>query len=264
MKKSTGYTAAKAALLGGLVFAAAGSVVPACAQAQAQAHAAPKPASQKWVDYKGVPPAQYDYSKAPKCGVKGLSREEKLERNVRVAEYYYQNYRDAEKRDTILRKQVPDCFADGTSIIMGIFKYMAKMPEFDGIYIKPALTAAQKEAERKALAEGRAGEQLEIKMWKSKYPDFAAVEGSFRVIAAWEDGVEFILDFKGTNADGYTMNYWEHNTFLFNDDGLIWRWDEVADTLGVDMGLRKGWGKGMSEFPYLEVLQSMDKKPKGK
>ena len=65
----------------------------------------------------------------------------------------------------------------------------------------------------------------------------------FRIIAAWEDGVEFILDFKGTNADGYTMNYWEHNTFLFNDDGLIWRWDEVADTLGVDMGLRKGWGQ---------------------
>lgn len=269
MKNAAGWRTSGAALCVGLSLLAATVAMPAYSQEYPrQKLGEHRPASDKWTGYKGVPIEKFDFTKPPRCGVKGLSREEKIERNVRLAEWYYQIYLDSAHRDTLRYTWSgpvggTDCFGADSSMIIGIFKYMDKMPP-GGVFMRPKPTPEQIEAERKLWKEGRAPAQLELKMWKSKYPDYTMVPGSFRVISVWEDGVSFILDTVGTSkVDGHKLAYWEQNTFLLNEDGYIWHYDEVADTRGVDEGLRHGWGKGMEDFPYGEVLKSMDEK-KGK
>jgi hypothetical protein len=224
-----------------------------------------KPATDKWTGYRGVAIEKFDFTKAPRCGVKGLSREEKIERNVRMAEYIYQIYVDAAKHDTLRYTYSGpiggvDCFDDGGSIIMGLAKTLAGMPR-DGFFLTPKRTPQQIEDERKQWEGGRSVLQLEIKMLKSKYPDWSAVPGSFRIVSAWEDGVSYILELGGTNkADGYQWKFWEMNTFLFNDEGRVWHYDEVIDTRGFEEGIHRGWGKRMDEFSYMEMIREMDAK----
>lgn len=200
------------------------------------------PARADYEGYTEAPLSSFDLTKNPGCGVKGLTVAEKIKRNVNVAEFYHQSYA-AMENDTINRHDWSeyDCMADGATFVVGVYMPPPAKP------ISFPKSSSAEEA-RRLVHEGNAGSQKEVRMWKKVYPNLRAVPGTFRVITAWEGGVNWAMAFDATAKDGEHIFYWEINTILINNEGKITHMDCWDDGYGVANAWKKVTGKSFDEI----------------
>lgn len=194
--------------------------------------------------YVDQPAGKFDVTKNPGCGVKAKTREEKIKRNVNIAEFYHQSYA-AMENDTINRHDWTeyDCMAPGATVVVGVYMPPPAKPI--------SFPMPSGEEARKLVKEGNSGSQKEVRMWKKVYPNLRAVPGTFRVITAWEGGVNWVMAFDGTSKDGETIFYWEVNTILVNEDGRITHMDCWDDGQGVANAWKKVTG-----IPFEEIKKN--------
>lgn len=188
-----------------------------------------------------------DVTKNPGCGVKGLTREQKIARNQRLAEYYFQGWSATTmaKHGHQYRFNDHDCFAKDATFRMG-FGLQPEPPEFLGFSL---------------------GQKMDSKMapkaptpFNKVIPDWGTIPGTLRVYPS-ENGAYFIMRFGGTAPTGERIEYWETDYIVVDDDGKITHWEGYNDTMGVDRLFRVVFGKGVKEVGSMGGLISEATKP---
>lgn len=192
-----------------------------------------------------------DLTKNPGCGVSGLSSAEKTQRNIRIAQYYYQAF--VETKLTGSQKHnwdEFDCIAPNETVLLGVLSQPGAKP-------MPMAGRPSPAEARKLVLEGRSPGQMEMKAVKKAFPDYGALPGSYRTIAAWEDGVTFMFWFDGTGTDGKHILMWHVVSIQVNDAGRITNYETFQDTRFVDIVLSRAFGKGLGELTTPDLRKSL-------
>jgi len=173
-------------------------------------------------------PMQYGYepvdlTQNPGLGIRLDTSEEKIERSLRVARWYYQAFQDAAKLDwTHTFGEHPEWYAPNSTVFWGEFTPPPAQPFPAAALFDPTASADDVPM---AVHEGRAT--------RKKLPGYGTVDGSFRA-QPWENGVTFSMTHGGATPSGERIDLWEVNTFLIDDDGLLVHWDNWVDTAALD------------------------------
>lgn len=212
-----------------------------------------------------------DLSKNPGCGLKLTNKEEKTARNIRIAEYSFAAYREAGLGDELKHGLSEYRCMDDATIVGGVFE-----PPPSENWIRPSAEKRLSPQEADKLwKEGNTGAHQEVRRLKQIAPDWGAVPGTFRVIAAWEDGITWVYSLGGARTPGGELimkngqrvpPIWEVTTYLFNEEGFITRVEWWDDSMAVDAQYKASLGVGLREMGgfqgYLKALHDHDAKLK--
>ena len=167
--------------------------------------------------------AAIDVTKNPGCGVKAGTPQEKIERNAKIGELYYQAYLEGVKRGKLYTLFDYGCVAADATTTNWL--------------MEPLSTAKPR-----TLRTDAALQRNEMKAYWKTMPDFAALPDTLQ-IHAWDGGVTFSLIFAGHLADGTVEQLWEINTLLINDAGKITHWEYWRDNQAQDKIFLAAFGK---------------------
>lgn len=186
-----------------------------------------------------------DLNKNPGCGVKGLSREEKTKRNIRMAEFFFKSYVQAGGVGNSMQHEWSEynCWADGAKFILGPY-----MPPPTKPLVMPTGEKLSDEAALKLVRDGKSGGQNEFRLWKKVYPDLGAVPGTFRIIGAWDGGVTWTMSYAGTEETGARYTMWEVDSVRVNDEGRVTQYEFWDDTIGFNVGMLRVTGKTIDDL----------------
>lgn len=190
-------------------------------------------------DYQPVPLAQFNFDNNP-C-VKAASHDEKVKRNIAIAELYFQAYLEGRERGIKKRG-------------WGEHGCMAKDMTFAfGVYMPPP-------AKPVVRPDWNQGEDVEFTRWRKTFPNFGVVPGTFRIMAVDEGTITWVNSFGGPQGDliatdgEHSPAIWEVEVIRVNGDGKITHWDSWTDPLSTDRAMRKIFGKS-----YLNDFQNYKK-----
>lgn len=202
------------------------------------------PAYAAYEDYTPVPLSSYDFSKNPGCGSKGFSRDQKIKRNLALAEMFFQSYLDGRERGIKKRGwHDHNCFAKDATILIGLYNPPPSKPMSLAQLLGPLMGPDGKMPE----------EDVEFKRWRNTFPNFGVVPGSFRVLAVDENSISWVNSFGGPDGDliatdgEHSPPIWEVEVLRVNDLGQITHYDSWTDPLATDRAFRKMFGKSYVE-----------------
>ncbi|MET0984782.1 MAG: hypothetical protein ABW034_05170 [Steroidobacteraceae bacterium] len=181
-----------------------------------------------------------DVTQNPGCGVTLKTKEEKIARNKRLAQYYFQgwNSETMKQHDRQYRFEDHDCFASDATFRMG-FGLEPEPPEFVKVpYRRPSDRPPPKASDSPFM---------------KALPNWGTVPGTLRIVP-WENGCYFIMRFGGNTPSGERIEFWEVDLIEINDAGKITHWEGYNDTLGVDRLFRVAFGKSVKELGRLENM----------
>lgn len=183
-----------------------------------------------------------DITKNPGCGISGLSEQEQIERNRRLALYYFQaSVEEAERgHKYTLASQgcVPD---DGKST--WLYGSFMRPPA------NPSIVTSGHEDEAEFI-------QDESRAWHTVYPDFGAVPGTLRVIP-YKGGVFFSLLYAGTSKSGERVAFWEVVNQLVDENGKVYHYECWNDSEGMERAFQIAFGRsflGMTLPEYFKMI----------
>ncbi|HJT94118.1 MAG TPA: hypothetical protein VJ777_19655 [Mycobacterium sp.] len=164
-----------------------------------------------------------DVTKNPGCGVKGLTSEQKVQRNHRLAELFFQAYVEAPKLGALYSWNRHGCFTPDVAL----YSWLSG-PE------APPQVGSPMVLDPKFL-------QNEWKMLRKAMPDFGVAPGSLKIFP-WDEGVTFRMDYAGHTPEGVLHRVWETATILVNDEGRITYWEFWSDTKAFDALFKAAFG----------------------
>ena len=184
-----------------------------------------------------------DVTKNPGCGVTGLSPAQKVERNRRLALYYFQASVETARRDYKYTLASQGCVPD----------------DGKSMWLYGAFTPPPAEPTMVDVGKGNEGQfiQNESRAWRSVFPDFGAVPGTLRVIP-YEDGVFFTFMYAGTSKTGEKVEFWEVVNQLVNENGKIYHYECWNDTAGMERAFQIAFNtsfRGMTLEKYFELIK---------
>lgn len=186
-----------------------------------------------------------DVTKNPGCGEVAYSPEAKVDRNRRLALYYFQaSVEESERKFKY------------TLASQGCTPRSGKSTWLYGSFTPPPARATIVEA--KASKGGEDFVQRESRAWRSVFPDMGAVPGTLRVLPN-EDGVFFTFKYAGTTKSGQKIDFWEIVNMLVSDQGEIYHYECWNDTAGMEKAFQIAFGrsfKGMSLPEYFGLIES--------
>ena len=181
-----------------------------------------------------------DTSKNPGCGVKGLNREQKIERNLNLLKMYFQTYNENVHTGKMLGWSHYGCLADPWTLVPGTFRPYAQ--------------------EIKVPANTGDGGLGEMQAYWEAIPDLATVPGTF-VGHAWEGGAWSRQNWIGhAKKDGRKIELWETELILVNDEGKITRWEFWGDTIGAQDSIMETHGIDIKNLPLKDYEAAIQKK----
>ncbi len=198
-------------------------------------------------------PGQYgferlDLKENPGFGETYATPEERTDRCLRVARWYFQGFTDAGELDwTHVFGQHPEWIADNATVFWSAFTPPPAQP-----VPYRALTAASANGKVPlAVREGRA--------MRTMMPDFGTVPGSFRAMP-WENGVTFSMIHGGTRASGERVDMWELNTVLLDEKGLLLHWDNWANERVLEEMFQANYGHSFQGLDFATYSDEIDAK----
>lgn len=194
-----------------------------------------------------------DITKNPGCGLQGLTKEQKIARNTRLAKFYFQASVEEAERDYKYTLAHYGCNAPNSTWLYGAFTPPPAKPRVPPV-------------ESEENAEATSGEekmiQMESKAWRTVFPDWGAVPGTFRLIAAWEGGLSLSLMYGGHTKSGEYVEFWEVVTMLVNDEGQVTHYECWNDTLGMEKAFQIVFGKSFRGVDFETYFQMVADKLK--
>lgn len=186
-----------------------------------------------------------DVTKNPGCGQLSYSPQERIDRNRRLALYYFQaSVEEAERKFKY------------TLASQGCQPKSGKSTWLYGAFTPPP--ARQTVVEMKVNKGEEDFVQRESRAWHAVFPDMGAVPGTLRVLPN-EDGVFFTFKYAGTSNSGEKIEFWEIVNMLVNDEGEIYHYECWNDTAGMEKAFQIAFGrsfKGMSLPEYFGLIES--------
>ena len=164
-----------------------------------------------------------DVTQNPGCGLKGLTSRQKVERNRRLAELFFQAYSQAPKYGHLYNWTHHGCFAADVAM----YSWLAPAGAPPQVAPEPLLNPQFF--------------QNEWQLLRKAMPDFGVVPGSLKIFP-WDRGVTFRLDFSGRTPAGVQHRVWESGTILVNDAGKITYWEFWDDTKAIDGLFKAAFG----------------------
>ena len=190
------------------------------------------------IAFAAAPASAIDLKKNPGCGETGLTREQKIERNRRLAEFYYQGYVEAPKTRRLANFGDFKCWAEGATILAGVLDPLGQPKSYPG--------------DMNSLGGG----QTEIKAYWTVIPDFGAQPGTFVAYPA-ENGVMWRQMHGGHTRDGKPVTVWEVCYISVNDAGLITHYETWVDSIGMAKVIELYSGKKMENMTLNDYAKSL-------
>jgi hypothetical protein len=192
-----------------------------------------------------------DIKADPGCGVKNLTAQQKIERNRKLAQLFFQSYVEAPTLQRLYGWQYHRCWADTIRMRAATFTP-------DQIKTETQM-GANDAATDLGLTELR-------NIWKVM-PDWKAIPGSLH-ITAYENGATFSLRYGGHTADGKFHDAWELDIFEINDSGKINYYEFwSAPPQKIEKFAELVYGRNSESLGaqgYGEVIKEIDRKNKKK
>lgn len=198
----------------------------------------------------------FDLDKNPGCRVTGLTREQKIKRNAKIARYYYEMSAQQVKLNYKYTLADHGCDALDATWLYGTFTPPPAKPK--PVYIPPNPKGPGPEfssAETENVIQG------EFRAIVKVLPDFAAVPGTLRVIP-WDGGVNLSMMYAGTTKDGERLTCWEMVTMLVNDEGLITHYEAWNDPIGAEKIMLLAYGHSFQDVGFGQYWQMIDEATK--
>lgn len=186
-----------------------------------------------------------DVERNPGCGVKMASRQERIERNRRMALYYFEASVETARRDYKYTLARQGCVPNDQP---SKWLYGAFTPPPSNPFVVAASGA--KGSEEKLI-------QRENKAWRTVFPDLGATPGTLRIIP-YDGGVYFSLLYSGHSKKGEAVAFWEVVNMLVDDNGKIYHYECWNDTAGMDRAFQIAFGEtflGLSLQRYHELIE---------
>ena len=185
----------------------------------------------------------FDLNKNPGCGVTGLSKEQKIERNRNLAEYYYQAYVQGAKTGHLESWSKFNCWADKPTLLVGVLDPFGKPQPYPG---NPNSTQ---------------GGDRELQALRKALPDFGGLPNTFMAYPA-ENGVMWRQVHGGHDANGKLHTIWEVCYIGVNDAGKITHYETWVDSIGMDKAIKMFSGKSMEGMSPQEYMNEIGKATK--
>lgn len=181
-----------------------------------------------------------DVTQNPGCGISGLSDQEQIERNRRLALYYFQASVEESSRDHKYTLASQGCVPkDGKST--WLYGSFMRPPS------NPSIVKSGNEEEAKFI-------QDESRAWHTVFPDFGAVPGTLRVIP-YKGGVYFSLLYAGTSKSGEHVEFWEVVNQLVDEDGRIYHYECWNDSAGMERAFQIAFGRSFLDMTLPEYFK---------
>lgn len=186
-----------------------------------------------------------DTKKNPGCGVKLTSPQEKMDRNVRIAQLYFQSYADAPRDGLKYSLKSHKCFAEKSKIYFG------------NVMPPPA-----EPVEFKSDPSGKDLGVMELKAYQSQFPDVGTVPGTLKVVP-WENGAHYSFNYIATHkGTGERFVWWEAGTLLIDDEGKITYYELWNDPSGANGISKHLFGKTYEQMPLPVYAKEIERKVK--
>lgn len=194
---------------------------------------------------------QIDLTKNPGCGVTGLSREQKIDRNRRLAEFYFRSYLEGPKTRKLPDWNMFDCYADDATMNNFALHY----PYDRNMSMKAMMVPGR----------NLALEEMQL-YWDDAVKDWGTEANTF-VAYPWENGVHFRHLWSGHAKDGKLIQLLELVTILVDDNGKITHVEFDDDRIGSQELVQATKGvnlKDLSPESYTDMIDNATKTRTGK
>lgn len=186
-----------------------------------------------------------DTKKNPGCGVALTSPKEKMDRNVRIIQLYFQSYADGPRDKLKYSLKSHHCMAEKSKFLFGNMTPPPAAPV--------EMTSSPTDKDYGAM---------ELAVYLAEFPDIGTVPGTLKVVP-WENGLSYSFNYAGTSkTTGERFVYWEAGTMLINDDGKITYFELWNDPVGLNAVSKRVFGKTYDEMPFPIYAQELEKKIK--